>query len=174
WLDSTLGARKGRRKIKVDVWEPPHESSSQSQSKRPAVINFHGGGFVLGQGTDDARWAAAAIAHLGATVFSINYRRAPSYPFPTAVEDCADSIVQICNRADELGIDRDRVILSGFSSGGNLGLASWVMVQDPKRWGYQLSAPQPTVSGIVLFYPLLDWTISRPHKRLSCPRPDLT
>ncbi|KAI8648536.1 Abhydrolase-3 domain-containing protein [Fusarium keratoplasticum] len=174
WLDSTLGACNGPRKIKVEIWETPRDSVSDSPKKRPAIINFHGGGFVLGQGTDDARWAGTAMADLGATVFSINYRLAPTHPFPKAVEDCADSIVQICNRAGEFGVDRDRVILSGFSSGGALALASWVLLQDSERWDYQLNIPQPTGAGIVLFYPLLDWTLSRPQKRLSCPRPDLT
>ena len=111
---------------------------------------------------------------LGAVVFSVNYSLAPGYPFPSAVEDCAESIVQICARADEFRIDADCVILSGFSSGGSLCLASWVVLQDPTRWGYHLSIPPLKVVGMALFYPLLDLTISRRKKRLSCTRPDLT
>ena len=174
WLDSTLGAWKGTRKIRVQVWEPLIDHALQSQNKRPLLINFHGGGFVLGQGTDDARWASAAMAALGTVVFSVNYRLGPGYPFPTAVEDCADSIVQICNRADEFRIDTDRVILSGFSSGGGLSLASWAVLQDPTRWGYHLRIPALRIVGMALFYPPLDFTLSRCEKRLSCTRPDLT
>lgn len=183
------------------------------RSRRPAVINFHGGGFVLGQGTDDARWAMAVMQALGAVVFSVEYRLAPSYPFPTPVEDCADAILQIWQRADEFWIDRDRIILSGFSAGGTLALASWVLLADYKRWGYDVKAQpdlakdladlsltenhgdkespyeqdtadqdkkqeqDPTVphpAGLMLFYPLLDWTQSRPRKRLTCCKPELT
>ena len=91
WLDSTLGEWKGRKKIKVEIWASPHDSVLGCRAKRPAVINFHGGGFVLGQGTDDARWAGAVMAAIDAVVFSVNYRLAPDYPFPTPVEDCADA-----------------------------------------------------------------------------------
>lgn len=174
-------------------------------ARRPAVINFHGGGFVLGQGTDDGRWAMAVMQALGAVVFSVEYRLAPSYPFPTPVEDCADAILQIWRRADEFWIDRDRIILSGFSAGGTLALASWVLLNDYKRRGYDLK-PDPNLAadtanlsvkeeqdddksqdkndakdpniphpcGLMLFYPLLDWTQSRPRKRLTCSKPELT
>lgn len=174
------------------------------QARRPAVINFHGGGFVLGQGTDDGRWAMAVMQALGAVVFSVEYRLAPSYPFPTPVEDCADAVLQIWRRADEFWIDRDKIILSGFSAGGTLALASWTLLADHKRWGYDIPAqpdlsktpagrdakaqgegetaqtqtqPQadvPRPAGLMLFYPLLDWTQSRPRKRLTCSKPELT
>lgn len=177
-------------------------------ARRPAVINFHGGGFVLGQGTDDGRWAMAVIQALGAVVFSVEYRLAPSYPFPTPVEDCADAILQIWQRADEFWIDRDKIILSGFSAGGTLALASWVLLADYKRRGYDVKAQPnlakdvsklsvsddekkkkkdtgdcsreqqdpnvPHPAGLMLFYPLLDWTQSRPRKRLTCSKPELT
>lgn len=173
------------------------------RSRRPAVINFHGGGFVLGQGTDDGRWAMAVMQALGAVVFSVEYRLAPSYPFPTPVEDCADAILQIWRRADEFWIDRDRIILSGFSAGGTLALASWALLNDYKRQGYDIK-PDPNLAadmaklsvqndqatdadggtakdpniphpvGLMLFYPLLDWTQSRPRKRLTCSKPELT
>src|SRR5204863_5351578 len=162
------------KKIKVEIWASPHDSVLGCRAKRPAVINFHGGGFVLGQGTDDARWAGAVMAAIDAVVFSVNYRLAPDYPFPTPVEDCADAILQIWSRADEFGIDRDRIILSGFSAGGTLALASWVLLQNPIRWGYQVPSLQPSVAGLALFYPALDRTISRQRQRQSCSRPDLT
>ena len=170
------------------------------RSRRPAVINFHGGGFCLGQGTDDGRWAMAVMQALGAVVFSVEYRLAPSYPFPTPVEDCADAILQIWRRADEFWIDPDKIMLSGFSAGGTLALASWVLLQDHKKLGYNVepalvrsmeklslstgepggtipkapdaSVPQPV--GLMLFYPLLDWTMSRPRKRLTCVKPEFT
>ncbi|TQN66128.1 putative alpha/beta hydrolase [Colletotrichum shisoi] len=179
WLDSTLSSEwAGKEKIKVDVWLPPTTTTTTTTTrptgKVPAVINFHGGGFVLGQGTDDARWAAAVATALNAVVFSVNYRLAPGYPFPTPVEDSADAILQIVARAHEFRVDTQKVLLSGFSAGGTLALASWNILQDPGRWGYKFKFPVPEVSGIVLFYPLLDWTMTRPQKRQTCGRPDMT
>lgn len=170
WLDSTLSEYKGKEKIKVEVWVPPRLSIGA----RTAVINFHGGGWILGSGTDDARWAGAVMTNLDAVVFTVNYRLAPSYPFPTPMEDCVDAILQIKKRAAQFGIDPERIILSGFSAGATNTLASWLIMQDPGRWNYTLPIEPPKIAGLAVFYPVLDWTITRPNKRLTCSRPDLT
>jgi acetyl esterase/lipase len=185
YLDSTLGSSRGKGVIKVDVWIPPccdvkkkrKHHKKHEKPLRPALINFHGGGFVLGQGTDDARWAVAAMSEIDAIVFSVNYRLAPGYPFPIPTEDCVDAICQIAKLATtspEFNVDPDRIFLSGFSAGGNLALSSWLVLADPQRWNYTLPEPVPKIAGISLFYPLLDWTMSRPRKRATCVRPDLT
>lgn len=164
----------------------------KGKGKRTALVNFHGGGFLLGSGTDDARWVAAVQDTLDAVAFSVEYRLAPGYPYPTPVEDCVDALLQIRARADEFGIDPDRIVLSGFSAGATLALSSWVVLQDPSRWGYgtvrQLPQPPPPlpgdgggggggvgfIAGMVLFYPPLDWTISRTKKRERSARPEET
>ncbi|KAI2641210.1 Alpha/Beta hydrolase protein [Xylaria nigripes] len=174
WLDSTLGERSGKQTISVDVWVPPVPPGT---AKRPAVINFHGGGFILGSGTDDGRWAQALVHKLGAVVFSVNYRLAPNHPYPTPVEDCVDAIIQICELAGRYNFDTDRIILSGFSAGGNLATSSWLVMQDPARWNYNIPLSLnklPRIAGLVLYYPPLDWTIDRPQKRITCKHPDLT
>ena len=170
WLDSTLSEYKGRQKIKVEVWVPPKISAGP----RAAVIDLHGGGWILGQGTDDARWAGAVMGGIDAVVFTVNYRLAPSYPFPVSVEDCVDAIIQIAARAAEFGINKDHIILSGFSAGATLALASWVVLQDPSHGKYKLPETRPEMVGLALFYPTLDITISRPEKRQTCTRPELT
>ncbi|KAF4125266.1 Carboxylesterase family [Geosmithia morbida] len=202
WFDSTLSEKfKGPDAIKAEVWIPPkpapavvvtdsdgnsnnangNGSGSGSASvggsgiqPRCAIINCHGGGWILGQGTDDSRWAGLLMTSLDAVVFTVNYRLAPAHPFPTAVEDCVDVACQIAQRATEFGIDPNRIILSGFSAGGTNSLTSWIVMQEPERFGYTLPCPPPTVVGLVLFYPGLDWTMSRPTKRKTCSRPDLT
>lgn len=170
WVDSTLSAYKGKDKIKIEVWVPPKVSIGP----RAAVVNFHGGGWILGQGTDDARWAGSVMASLDAVVFTVNYRLAPGYPFPTPLEDCVDAIWQIARRAGEFGINPDKIILSGFSAGASNTLASWTVLQDPARFGYNMNFKPPKIAGLCLFYPVLDWTITRPEKRQTCSRPDLT
>ncbi|GAP91972.1 putative arylacetamide deacetylase [Rosellinia necatrix] len=174
WLDSTLGEWKGEKTIGANVWIPPPNPQLSGGERRPAVINFHGGGYILGQGTDDSRWADALVRGLGAVVFSVNYRLAPGYPFPAPVEDCASAILQICQLADRYHIDADRVILSGFSAGATLALSSWVVLHDPAAWDYALPTPPPKIAGLVLYYPSLDWTLDRFQKRAACKRPDLT
>ncbi|EXK23659.1 hypothetical protein FOMG_19580 [Fusarium oxysporum f. sp. melonis 26406] len=176
WLDASVSkaiscrAHRAKSKIKAEVWMPP----SPTFGTRAAIVNFHGGGWILGQGTDDARWAGAIMSDLDAVVFTVNYRLAPKWPFPAAIEDCVDAVLQIKHRAVEFGIDPDRIILSGFSSGATNALASWLILNDPDRWDYKLPIKPPKIAGITLFYPLLDWTIPRPEKRRTCVKPEFT
>ncbi|KAH0532275.1 hypothetical protein TsFJ059_000990 [Trichoderma semiorbis] len=170
WVDSTLAEAKGPKKIRVEVWTPPRLAIGP----RAAVVALHGGGWILGQGTDNARWACAVMTSLDAVVFTVNYRLAPNYPFPTPIEDCVDAILAIAKRAAQFGIDPNRMILSGFSAGATTALSSWLILKEPARWNYTLPFAVPRITGLVLFYPGLDWTINRADKRLSCARPDLT
>lgn len=86
----------------------------------PVIINFHGGGFTLGKATDDARWCGTVVDECNAVVISVDYRLAPEYPFPVAVEDGADAVLWVHENAEEIGVDREKIALSGFSSGGNM------------------------------------------------------
>lgn len=86
----------------------------------PVVINFHGGGFTLGTSTDDARWCGTVVEQCEAVVISVEYRLAPENPFPTAVEDGVDAVLWVAEHAEELGINPEKIALSGFSSGANM------------------------------------------------------
>ncbi|GIZ45844.1 hypothetical protein CKM354_000899400 [Cercospora kikuchii] len=86
----------------------------------PVIINFHGGGFTLGSPHDDARWCGTVVQELDAVVVSVDYRRAPEHPFPTAVEDGVDAVLFVHQHAEDLGLDPQKIMLSGFSSGGNM------------------------------------------------------
>lgn len=99
----------------------------------PVVVNFHGGGFALGAATDDARWASKVVKNVGAVVVSVEYRLAPEFPFPVAVEDGCDAIVFLASHAEELRLDSERIGVSGFSAGGNLTLAIPLMLYDLKN-----------------------------------------
>ncbi|KAF2198520.1 alpha/beta-hydrolase [Delitschia confertaspora ATCC 74209] len=120
-VDATVSPLKG----KFRMWfYTPKDYRAQKRLKGgkryPVVINFHGGGFVLGTAHDDARWADVVVREVGAVVVSVDYRLAPEYPFPTAVEDGADALLYLARYADELQLDPQRFALSGFSSGGNM------------------------------------------------------
>jgi len=60
----------------------------------------------------------------------VEYRLAPKYPFSTGVEDGTDALIYLAAHADELRLDPDHIILSGFSSGANLALAIPFMLYD--------------------------------------------
>ncbi|KAM0720842.1 hypothetical protein Q7P37_003127 [Cladosporium fusiforme] len=95
-------------------------SSARRWSNYPVVLNFHGGGFTLGSPMDDARWCSTVVDECNAVVIAVDYRLAPECPFPTAVEDGVDAVIWVHQNAEELGIDPNKIALSGFSSGANM------------------------------------------------------
>merc|ERR1712093_728665 len=117
----TVSPRKGT--INLLFYTPrdyPQRHSDNVSSRYPVLANFHGGGYTIGKASDDARWATAVVEIVEAVVVSVEYRLAPQYPFPTAVEDGVDAILYILQNVEQLNIDVDRIGVSGFSSGGNM------------------------------------------------------
>ena len=113
--------------IELYFYLPPgHDEILQGDPlhRFPCVINFHGGGFCLGEATDDKYWARVVMEQVNCIFVSVNYRRAPEHPFPTPVDDCVEAILFLANHAEEFCIDRTNVALSGFSAGGNLAFTS--------------------------------------------------
>jgi acetyl esterase len=86
----------------------------------PAIVFFHGGGFVAGDlRTHDAQCRLlAAVSRC--TVVSVAYRRAPEHPFPAPVDDAVAGFRWVQRHAGDLGVDPDRVGVAGDSAGGNL------------------------------------------------------
>lgn len=97
-----------------------HGTSTRRWGGYPVVLNFHGGGFTLGSPMDDARWCTTVVDECNAVVIAVDYRLAPEMPFPTAVEDGVDAVMWVHQHAEELGIDPNKIALSGFSSGANM------------------------------------------------------
>jgi acetyl esterase/lipase len=113
----------------------------------PAVYFVHGGGMVMGDnrlGLDQALdWAE----HLGLLVVAVEYRLAPEFPYPAAIEDCYAGLVWLAESGPTLGVDRRRIILAGDSGGGGLAASLAILARD--RGG-------PLVLGQVLMAPMLD------------------
>ncbi|KAF2473089.1 uncharacterized protein BDR25DRAFT_392398 [Lindgomyces ingoldianus] len=119
-IDATVSPLKGKFRLQFYVPKDYHAQKRLKGKRYPCVINFHGGGFTLGTARDDARWAGVVVEQVGAVVVSVDYRLAPEFPFPTAVEDGADAILYLARNADQLMLDPARFAVSGFSSGANM------------------------------------------------------
>src|SRR6478752_2324399 len=111
---ATFPARHGE--VPLRIYSP----ESWSRTPRPVVVNFHGGGFVLGSARQ-CDWSASIVAkELDAIVVSVDYRLAPTHRFPAAVEDCYDALLWAAGHAADLGGDPARIGVMGDSAGGNL------------------------------------------------------
>ncbi|GAA2088219.1 alpha/beta hydrolase [Aeromicrobium tamlense] len=114
---------------------------------RPAVVNFHGGGWVQGSPEQSAWLASRLAAGSGAVVVSPSYRLAPEHPYPAAVEDTWEALGWIAARADGLGLDADRLAVMGDSAGGNLAAVA------AQR---SVSEGGPALRAQVLIYPAVE------------------
>ncbi len=96
----------------------------------PAVLYIHGGGFFVGSIDSEHMGSAALARELGVVVVSVEYRLAPEHPYPAGLEDCYAALVWLHEHADELGVDRDRVAISGSSAGGGLAAGLALLARD--------------------------------------------
>ncbi|MCW3017252.1 MAG: esterase/lipase, partial [Solirubrobacterales bacterium] len=87
---------------------------------RPALVFFHGGGFVFGDLDTHDELCRTLCVHADVTVIAVDYRLAPEAPFPAAVDDSLAAFRWVHANAAALGLDPDRLAVGGDSAGGNL------------------------------------------------------
>jgi len=173
-IPSTIARSKGS--FKLHFYTPKgYEADKKAGRKYPCVVNFHGGGFTLGNPTDDARFARFVLETVGAVFVCVDYRLAPEFPFPIAVDDGADAILYLIRNAQTLGIDPCKLATSGFSAGGNIAITSNLrLAAHIKTLDDRASLPEHHVRAVVTWYPITDYTLSRAERRATSIRPDQT
>jgi acetyl esterase/lipase len=130
----------------------------------PLIINFHGGGWALGN-LDSTDWACSTIAgETAAVVISVGYRLSPDNPAPAAIEDCIAATIWIARHAAEFGATGPLVVM-GDSAGGNL--AALVAIEARDRG-------EPQIAFQILIYPSTDLALTFPSIYALANAPMLT
>ena len=88
----------------------------------PVVFHIHGGGWVSGSYTAAAAFCKTLAGKDGITAVSIEYSLAtvPGARLGDSVQDCYDAVEYVLSRAEEFGIDPERIGFVGSSAGGHL------------------------------------------------------
>ncbi|WP_026851928.1 alpha/beta hydrolase [Glaciibacter superstes] len=110
----------------------------------PVVYHAHGGGMIMGDRFANIGRVLDWVENLGIVAVSVEYRLAPEAPYPAAVEDCYAGLLWTVEHAADLGIDPERVIIGGGSSGGGITAGLALLLRDrggPKVAGQWLSSP---------------------------------
>lgn len=123
--------------------------SSKAKSKNvPGILWIHGGGYMTGmKEMIHMSRAVDLVKKYGATVISPGYRLSVTKPFPAAIEDCYDALVYLKNHTDELGINKNQIMVGGESAGGGLCVAVCMMARDKGEVNIAYQMP---------LYPMID------------------
>ncbi|SEI48893.1 alpha/beta hydrolase fold domain-containing protein [Paraburkholderia diazotrophica] len=96
----------------------------------PALVFFHGGGWVIGD-LDIVDVPCRRIANrAGCVVVSVDYRLAPEHKFPTAVEDAYAVTEWLAANGSTVAVDASRLAVGGDSAGGNLAAVVALIAKD--------------------------------------------
>jgi acetyl esterase len=129
------------------------------QEKLPVYINFHGGAFIMNEKELDDPYCRFLANQTGCVILNIDYAKAPEYPFPKPIEQSYEILQWLKNRADELNIDPNRIMVGGQSSGANIAAALCLYLEEK-------GDDQPLLQ--VLSCPMLDFVT--PHAEKPEPK----
>jgi acetyl esterase/lipase len=168
-LPFLMGRRKGIRKVtdiefaratgkvlRLDVTIPTAPIPA-GRTKRPALLQIHGGGWVIGDKREQGIPLLTHMAAQGWVGFNANYRLSPAATFPDHLVDCKRAIAWIREHADEYGIDPDFICVTGGSAGGHLTALVGTTVGDP-RFQPGFEHADTSVAAAVPFYGIYDFT----------------
>ncbi|PHH72451.1 hypothetical protein CDD82_5977 [Ophiocordyceps australis] len=127
------------------------------------VLDIPGGGFVAmdPRCNDDKLFTWAT--RTGLPILSLDYRKAPEYPYPYALNECFDVYATIINTRGRCigmsGKEEPRVVVAGDSAGGNLAVAAMLMIIETACGRVSNRPLLPCPDGLVCVYPALDMNI---------------
>jgi acetyl esterase len=135
------------RKIYCRVYRPV------TDRPLPVLVWFHGGGWVWASVDTHDRLCREYAAAAGVAVVSVDYALSPEAKFPQAVEECAAVVRHLAEHGAAWGLDGSRILLGGDSAGGNLCLATALLLRD---------SGGPSLRGLVCYYPVCDSRFDTP------------
>lgn len=108
--------------------QPPAEPASHA---RPALIWFHGGSWSIGSWAQCPMFCRIARTQ-GYITVQVDFRTADRFNSSPddAIADARDALAFVRAHADELGVDPDRIVVAGFSSGGSI--TSFLATSSPR------------------------------------------
>jgi acetyl esterase len=137
----------GDHHIDVFISQKPSEKNN-----RPAMVYLHGGGFTAGDFSMYRNAMKLLAEQSDAVIVFPEYRLAPENPFPCGLDDAWGTVKWVYVHADELGVDKNKIVVAGDSAGGNLSL------------GCEIKDEDGLIKKLILLYPAVD---STPFEKIS-------
>jgi acetyl esterase/lipase len=147
--------RAGGRRLKLDVFEPSQPPTPGQL--RPAVVQIHGGGWIIGFKDRQGLPLLRHLAANGWVGFNIDYRLSPWATWPDHLVDCKAAVAWVRDHAAEFGVDPSFVAVTGGSAGGHLS-AMMALTAGDARYQPGFEGADTSVQAAVPFYGCYDWT----------------
>lgn len=119
----------GENPVPVRIYKP---TKVVAKENIPVVVFYHGGGYIEGSVDDYDVFARKIARESRCIVVSVEYRLAPEFPFPAAVNDCYAALEWVVENATEWGGDPGKLVVCGDSAGGGLATVMTLMAHDKK------------------------------------------
>jgi acetyl esterase len=113
----------------------------------PVIVYFHGGGWIAGDYAHIDAPVRALANRSGCAIVSVNYRLAPEFKYPAALDDAYAAVTWASREGEKFGWDGSKLAVAGDSAGGNLAAAVALRSRDQNG---------PSISFQLLVYPALD------------------
>jgi acetyl esterase/lipase len=143
----------GTHRLKLDVYEPLDRP--RPGERRPAIVQIHGGAWVLGSKDEQGVPLLNHLAANGWVGFNVEYRLSPRAKFPTHLIDCKAALAWIRAHADDYGVDPDFIVITGGSAGGHL-TALMALTQNDPAFQPGFEEADTSVQAAVPFYGVYD------------------
>ena len=134
------------------------EYSNNDDHDQPLIIFFHGGGFVMGDLYSHDLLCRHLTKKSECKLIAVDYSLAPEYKFPCSLEDSINAVKYVFENNKQIKFDKNKVVVCGDSAGGNLALNISILSKEKKL---------PKIIGQILFYPWIDFTMSRPSMSIN-------
>jgi acetyl esterase len=131
----------------------------------PAVMYFHGGGWILGDRQTHDRLVREIATGARAAIVFVDYERSPEAHFPVAIEQAYAATKWAADHGAEAALDTSRLVVAGDSVGGNMATAVAMLAKS--RGG-------PKIAFQMLFYPVTDARFDTPSYEQFTDGPWLT
>lgn len=128
---------------KVGLWRY-YPRKSAKNTKRPALVFFHGGGWIGGSVYTVENFCKLIAELADAVVFNVDYSLAPEKPYPNGLNDNYYAVKHVYEHAEVYGIDPEKISVGGDSAGGNYAAAVCLKARDEET---------PQIAMQVLIYP---------------------
>ncbi|MGY1737541.1 alpha/beta hydrolase fold domain-containing protein [Geodermatophilus sp. SYSU D00684] len=144
-------ALPGVRPLELDLYLPPGDGP------HPVALFLHGGGWRLGSRHSGGpafpgRTLFERVAAAGIAVASADYRLSGEARWPAQLSDAKAAVRWLRARADELGVDPDRVAAWGESAGGHLAELLGLVTDPALEGDVGVTGPSSAVVAVAAWY----------------------